>query len=235
VSDPAERLEALAARHALAPGAVAALAALLEMLADDPRAPTTVRDPRAAIERHVADALSALELPEVRDARTIADLGSGAGVPGLVLAAALPQASVALVESTGRKCAFLTRAVAAMGIANARVVHARAEAWPDGQGAHELVTARALGELALLAEYAAPLLRPGGALVAWKGARDADEERRAALAATELGLAPGVVHAVRPFPGARDHTLHVYLKVGPTPDRFPRRPGIARKRPLGRG
>ena len=109
------RLEQLAERHGLAPDAVDALDRLLELLHADPTAPTTVRDPAAAVDAHVGDALVALELDRVRGARRIADLGAGAGFPGLVLAAALPDAEVALVEATGRKCAFLERAVDEMG------------------------------------------------------------------------------------------------------------------------
>jgi len=94
--------------------------AVLELQAADPTASTTVRDPAAAVDRHVADSLVALELEEVRRARRIADIGSGAGWPGLALAAALPDASVALVESAVRHCRYLERAVAAGGLANAR-------------------------------------------------------------------------------------------------------------------
>jgi 16S rRNA (guanine527-N7)-methyltransferase len=95
------------------------------------------------------------------------------------------------------------------------------------------VAARALAPLAVVAEYAAPLLRRGGTLVAWKGRRDAAEEGAAQGAAAELGLAPAVVHRVRPFAAARDRHLHEFTKVAPTPPRYPRRPGAARKRPLG--
>jgi 16S rRNA (guanine527-N7)-methyltransferase len=228
------RLEELAERWELRPGAVPRLDALLALLAADPTAPTTVTLPQEAADRHVADALDALALREVREATAIADLGSGAGFPGLVLAVALPGAEVALVESIGRKGTFMRRAIEAAGAANARVVVARAEAWPDGLGRHDLVTARALAPLGVLAEYAAPLLRPGGALVAWKGRRDPVEEADGAAAAAQLGLAPGTVHRVAPRPGAEDHHLHVMAKVAPTPPGFPRRPGMARKRPLGR-
>jgi len=87
--------------------------------------------------------------------------------------------------------------------------------------------------LAVLAEYASPLLREGGVLVAWKGARDGAEEAAATKAAGGLGLrVRGVVRA-EPFAGARDRHLHVLMKVAPTPEGFPRRPGVARKRPLG--
>ena len=181
---------------------------------------------------HVADSLSGLELPEVRNARRIADLGAGAGFPGLVLAAALPDARVALVESVGRKCAWLERAVDAMGLANAEVVHARAEEWAAGLGANDVVTARALAPLNVLVEYAAPLLAEGGALVAWKGRRD-PARRPTGAAAAQLGDGAGARCArVQPFPDARDRHLYLYLKVGSTPNGYPRRPGMARKRPL---
>jgi 16S rRNA (guanine527-N7)-methyltransferase len=209
------------------------LDAVLALQASDPAAFTAVRDPRAAVDRHVADSLVALELDAVRRARRIADLGSGAGWPGLALAAALPDAHVALVESAIRHCRYLARAVAAGGLANVEVVHARAEEWTDGLGAHDLVTARALAALSVVCEYAAPLLVEGGVLVAWKGAVSADEAAAGAVAAAELGLEVGEVRAVSPYPAAERRTLHVFRKVAPTSSRFPRRAGMAVKRPLG--
>jgi 16S rRNA (guanine527-N7)-methyltransferase len=167
----------------------------------------------------------------VREARRVADLGTGAGWPGLALAAALP-ARVALVESAIRRCQYLERAVAAGGLGNVDVVHARAEEWPEGIGAHDLVTARALAALPVLCEYAAPLLAEGGALVAWKSLVEPAEAEAGAAAAAVLGLEPAGVHAVDPYPEAERRTLHVFRKIAPTPDRFPRRPGMAVKRPL---
>jgi 16S rRNA (guanine527-N7)-methyltransferase len=205
---------------------------LLELLASDPTAPTTVRDPSAARDVHIADSLSALELPVVAGATAIADIGSGAGLPGLVLAAALPHAQVWLVEAASRKCEFLGRAVGAMELANAHVVHARAEDWPDGVGRHDLVTARAVDTLSVLCEYAAPLLADGGVLVAWKGVRDAGEEADGAAAAAELGLELVEIRPVTPYPTSRDRHLYLYSKVRPTPNRYPRRSGMARKRPI---
>ena len=226
------RIEQLAARHALSPGAADALERLLELLHADPAAPTAVRDPATAVDAHVADALVALGVDRVRDARRIADLGAGAGFPGLVLAAALPDAEVALVEANGRKCAFLERAVEAMGLRNAAIVAERAESWAGGVDSRDLVTARAVAPLAVLVEYAAPLLAPDGALVAWKGRREAEEERHGAAAGAATGLEVGEVRAVEPWNGAEHLHLHVYMKVASTPNRFPRRPGMARKRPL---
>lgn len=230
---PNAELVALGTRHGLPDAVVAQLAALLDALARDPHAPTTVRAPERAVEVHLADALVALELPVVRAATTIADLGAGAGFPGLPLAVALPDARVALVESNARKCAFIRAAADAARVRNAEVVAERAEAWGAGVGTRDLVTARALAPLAVLAEYAAPLLRENGVLVAWKGRRDDEEERAGAAAAAELGLAVEEIRPVDPYPGAEHRHLHVLRKVAPTPARFPRRPGMARKRPLG--
>jgi 16S rRNA (guanine527-N7)-methyltransferase len=227
------RLAALAAEHDLDEAAVDSLQRLLLHQAADEHASTTVRDAAAAVDRHVADSLSALALPSVREARRIADLGSGAGWPGLALAAALPDAHVALVESASRRCRYLGRAVEAAGLTNVEVVHARAEEWRDGAGRHDLVAARALAALAVLCEYAAPLLAAGGELVAYKGAVAEDEARAGSRAAAELGLEPAGVLAVAPYPGAGAATLHRFRKIAPTPERFPRRPGMALKRPLG--
>jgi 16S rRNA (guanine527-N7)-methyltransferase len=233
VSAADELVAPLVARWGLEPAADEQLAALLDVLEDDATAPTSVRAPREAADAHLADSLVALELDVVRRARRIADLGSGAGFPGLALAAALPDAHIALVESGERKSAFLGRAIAAAGVPNAEVVHARAEAWPGGSEAHDLVTARALAALPVVVEYAAPLLAVGGALVAWRGRRDREAEAAAVGAAAAVGLEPVEIRHVEPYPAARDRHLHVFRKTGSTPPGFPRRPGIARKRPLG--
>ena len=210
------------------------LRALLDLLVADPLAPTTIKAEGAVLSDHLADSLVGLELEEVRAAGSIADLGSGPGVPGLPLAIAMPQTEVFLVESVARKCAFIERAVAVCGLANAHVVHARAEAWPEGLARFDLVTARALAALPVVAEYGAPLLCIGGTLVVWRGRRDPEEERAGAQAAAELGLSPREPIAVQPYPGASNRHLHLMLKVSETPQRFPRRPGMAAKRPLAR-
>jgi 16S rRNA (guanine527-N7)-methyltransferase len=227
-----ERLEELAARYGLAGGTVAGLAALLGLLASDPHAPTSVCDPDRAVDAHIADSLTGLDVPAIREARTLADLGSGAGFPGIPLALALPDSEVILVESNGRKCAFLEAAAEASAAHNVRVARARAEEWEDGHGRCDVVLARALAPLAVIAEYAAPLLRVGGSAVAWKGRLDRAEREAAAAAAEILGLDAPSIQPVAPFPGAGERHLVVFPKRGPTPDRFPRRPGIARKRPL---
>jgi len=214
------------------PATLPRFAALLELVRDDPTAPTTVTDPAAGVAAHIADSLDGLTVPAIRHARTIADLGAGAGFPGLPLALARPSAHVHLVESLSRKCAFLERVLEVTHTTNASVACARAEEW-SGRDV-DVVTVRAVAPLNVLVEYAAPLLRIGGTLVAWKGRPEADEVADGAAAARTVGLEMGEPIALRPRPGANHRTLYLYSKVEATPDRFPRRAGMARKRPLSR-
>jgi 16S rRNA (guanine527-N7)-methyltransferase len=213
---------------------------LLEALAAEPDPHTTVSEPERAREVHVADSLSGLEVPSLAAAHRIADVGAGAGFPGLVLAVALPSARVDLIESVGRKAAVIDRLIQAARVVNARSVVARAEDWArlpvalgGGRCAYDAVTARAVASLPVLVEYAAPLLGASGVLVAWKGAVGADEMRLGKRAAVEVGMAFEDVVSVNPFPSARVRSLYVFRKVACTPERFPRRAGMAAKRPLG--
>jgi 16S rRNA (guanine527-N7)-methyltransferase len=227
------RLAALERRYSLGEPATASLGELLLVLEQDRHAPTPIREPYRAVDLHVADSLSALELEPVHNARSIADLGAGPGFPGLALAAALPDASVVLVESAARKAEFLVRAARRSGLGNVHVVADRVESWNEGREASELVTARALAALPIVLEYAAPLMRIGGHLVAYRGRPDPGEELTASTAAALLGLELVEVRHVTPYAGAENRNLHVYTKIHATPPGFPRRPGIARKRPLG--
>ena len=226
-------LTALADRHRLTARQQGQFSAILSELTADDLAPTAVRDSAQAVDVHLADSLVALEVEAVRTARSIADLGAGAGFPGLALAVALPQSEVVLVESQARKCAFMERVCGAAGVGNARVVCARIEEWRDGADGSDVVVARALAAQAVVLEYAAPVLRLGGILVDWRGRRDGLREAAAATAAEELGLRLAEIRRVEPYPGVRDHHLHIYVKELQTPRQFPRRAGIARKRPLG--
>lgn len=230
VPDP---LAALGARFDLTSRAVEQLRALAALLSRDSLAPTAVRDLPRVLDDHLADSLVALELPQLREPHAIADLGAGAGIPGLPLAIARPAATVVLVESNHRKAEFAARAIRACGIANAEVTVERAESWRAGLRRFDVVTARALAPLDVVAEYAAPLLRVDGALIAWRGRRDPDAEADAARAAEILGLHVLEPRCVQPYPRARQRHLHVMCKVMETPETFPRRPGVARKRPLG--
>jgi 16S rRNA (guanine527-N7)-methyltransferase len=223
--DPGEALDARGRR---------ALERVLELLAAERASVSSIVDERAWTV-HVADSLTGLRIAELAAARRIADVGAGAGFPGLALAVALPAAQVDLIESVGRKCAFMERAVATAGIANAKVLETRSEDWAGegGRETYDAVTARAVGRLSTLAELASPLLKPNGVLVAWKGKRDTDEEEQLERAAKSLAMSPETVLDVGAVAGSKHRHLHVIRKTGPTPTNLPRKPGIAKKRPKG--
>ncbi len=219
----------------LDPAARAALRKVLDLLAIERASVSSVTEPDQAWKVHVADSLTGLEVPELREAARIADIGSGAGFPGLVLAVALPEAKLELIESIGRKCAFMERAAKEAGILNAKVQNARSEDLASGElrESYDVVTARAVGRLSTLAELASPLLKPNGVLVAWKGKRDEDEESQLQWAAESLAMRPEAILSVGDRAGSKHRHLHVIRKTGPTPSNLPRRPGVAKKRPRG--
>jgi 16S rRNA (guanine527-N7)-methyltransferase len=230
-----KRAQELSATWQLPLGARESLERLAERLSADPHAPTAVTEPRQVWTVHIADSLLVLALDAVRSARSIVDIGSGAGLPGLPVAAALPDARVDLVESVGRKSEWIAAAALEMSLGNVRAVPARIEDWGAGEGreAYDAALVRAVDSLPVLVEYAAPLLRPGGLLVAWKRNLESGELERGARAAGLLGMtAEGF-----PAPGdgrlaATDTQLVVYRRTGPLPAGYPRRPGRARKRPV---
>jgi 16S rRNA (guanine527-N7)-methyltransferase len=197
---------------------------------------TRVTEPAAIARLHLLDALSALPLVDglLRSDRAM-DLGSGGGVPGIVLALARPDRPWVLVDSVRKKADALRAFVASLGMSNLEVVAERAETIgrdPAHRDAYGLVTARACAALPVLAEYALPLLAVGGTLVAWKGPIADDELRAGRGAAAALG---GGVPSVRPsgFAELGGHRFVVIAKEARTPERYPRRPGEPGRRPLG--
>jgi 16S rRNA (guanine527-N7)-methyltransferase len=208
---------------------------------------TAIREPAAIARRHTCDSLSAVgRLAELTvPGATLLDLGSGGGYPGLPLAAALPLTRVALVDSVGKKARFLRVAATAVASVLATAADAaptietmaeRAEDLaeePDQRAAWGIVTARAVGSLAEVIELAMPLVREGGAVVAWKR-----EEERGGLRA-ELRDAGSIIRASG---GGRPevltieasflagHRLVVVPKQRPTPASYPRPASIRRRR-----
>ncbi len=172
------------------------------------------------------------------DGRRIIDVGSGAGFPGLPLKLALPGAEVTLLEANRRKCAFLEHVVSDLQLEGVMVVNARAEDAArdvEHRQRYELATARGVASLAVLAEYVLPFLQLGGVAVLPKGP-DLEHARAeaddASYAADALGAAPAIIQAVgHPGKSATDHIIY-WLKVQPTPERYPRRAGVPSKRPL---
>lgn len=192
-------------------------------------------DEREAIDRNYLDSLAPLAVPGLtQGVSTLADAGSGAGFPGLVLSVALPDVRVTLVDALSKRVGFLQDVIGALGL-NARAVHARCEdagRCPDLRDHFDLVTARAVADTPLLLELALPLVRPGGRLICYKGPAIADEIQRAQYALTALnGRVTGILGA--PIPGRDwDHRLLLIDKTGATPARYPRKAGVPQKRTL---
>ena len=183
---------------------------------------TAVRDPAEAQRVHVEDALAGL--PYLGEGPVV-DVGSGGGSPGVPLAAERPDLRFELLEATAKKCAFLRRWAAELP--NVEVVCARAEEHAAGGGreAYGTALARALAPPAVAVEWCLPLVRSGGRLVLYAGDEDGHAERAAVEVAGRLADVVAV-------PGSERRRLLVFEKTGPTPDRFPRRLGAAKKRPL---
>ncbi len=195
---------------------------------------TRIVEPASVARLHLLDALSALPIFDAASPSRALDLGSGGGVPGVVLAIARPDVSWTLVDSVRKKAEALRSFVVALGLANVAVVADRAELLgrdSSHRERHDLLTARACAPLPVLAEYALPLLRTGGTVVAWKGRIDERELAAGKAAAHLLGgrleLRPSGVALLG------DHQFALMTKEHPTPDRFPRRAGGPARRPLG--
>jgi 16S rRNA (guanine527-N7)-methyltransferase len=198
-----------------------ALRRYCELLASADVSVTSIRGADELWRRHVEDALTAADL--VGTARTVVDVGSGGGSPGIPLALELDLAA-SLLEATRPKAAFLRRVVAEIGLA-AEVVHARSEEYARGEGRDrfDLAVARALAPPPVALELCLPLVRTGGRLILWTG-----DVETSPLDAVAGALAAEVADVHRVDDARR---LIVVAKVGPTPARFPRRPGMAGKRP----
>jgi 16S rRNA (guanine527-N7)-methyltransferase len=207
---------------------------------------TAITDPADVQTLHFADSLSVV--PAVDDyvrliggdvamlsTVRILDVGSGAGFPGLPLAIVRPRVAVTLLEATGKKVAFIRRVADDLGLDNVTALNFRAEEaahHPTLRGHMDIVLARAVARLPVLLEYCLPFVRPNGFVLALKAGDLSDELRESTYAATELGGTIGAVTPV-PVPVLGGHVLIRIDKTGESPAKYPRRPGIPTKRPLG--
>ncbi len=191
---------------------------------------TAIKDPEDGFCRHLFDALTLLSaLDELPDGASVADVGSGGGLPALPLAVVKPALSFTLVEATAKKAHFLREAARTLGLERVTVVAERAETVgrdPSHRDRHAAVTARAVGPLRVLLELTLPLVAPGGFAVLVKGEK-ADAELAEAKEA--LRLLGGRYAGTLDTPTGK---LVRVDKVGPTPRRYPRRPGEPKARPL---
>lgn len=195
---------------------------------------TRIIEPIDVARFHLLDSLSALPLLDGFGPGRALDLGSGGGVPGIVLALARPDVAWTLVDSVHRKADAMRGFVDALGLDNVTVVAERAEILgrdPDYRERYDVVTARACAALPVLVELALPLVRRGGALVGWKGSLSGDELRAGEAAATLLGGDTPKVRATG-LAALGDHRFVMVRKSGPTPERYPRRAGEAARRPI---
>lgn len=202
---------------------------------------TAVNDPAEIQRRHFGESLallvalrSAALIPPV-EAISIADIGTGAGFPGLPMRIVAPDLHLTLIEAQARRCRFLEAVVATLDLPDVTVVQARAEDAgrdPSLREAFDLVVARALAPLPVLIEYALPLLREGGVLATPKGSRAESERHEADAALSALrGVLPPPLRLPLPSDVPQQEVILV-RRIGPLDERYPRRAGIPTKRPL---
>ncbi len=208
-----------------------------DLLLSSPVNVTAIRDPLGIEHLHFLDSLSLLTVPEVNEAGRAVDVGSGGGLPAIVLALALPRLYVVAVESIRKKCVFIEQAALLLGLSNLSVECARAEDLGHSslRESFDVAVTRAVAPMAVVAEICFPLVRVGGVVVTMKGPMSDQERIQGRNALAILGAEECPSRQVRSFPGAENRWLHVARKASSTPPEYPRRPGVPQKRPLGAG
>jgi 16S rRNA (guanine527-N7)-methyltransferase len=202
---------------------------------------TAITEYKQAQVRHFVDSLSCLvairqsvHTHAARPLRCI-DIGSGAGFPGIPIKIYCPQMRIVLMEATGKKVDFMRHVIAHLALKDIEAVHGRAEELahePAHREQYDLVVARAVAGMPVLAEYTLPFCRMGGLVIAQKGARALEEARTAEHAIAILGGQVQRVIPVELLGLAEERHLVVIAKTARTPAKYPRRPGVPAKRPL---
>jgi 16S rRNA (guanine527-N7)-methyltransferase len=239
-ADAWEQLLASGARQlglAISPAQFSTYRRHLQLLLEhNPRAGlTAITDPREIAVKHFLDSLTCLLVHDIADGERVADIGSGGGFPGLVLAAARPRATYTLVESVRKRTAFLELAARDLGLHNISVLAARAEQvgrYPAHRDTYDLVVSRAVAPLPVLLEYCLPLARVGGHAILYKGPEAEQELARSDRALETLAGHLAATHSLSLPLGMGERVLIVVDKLAPTPARYPRRAGLPSKRPL---
>ncbi len=197
---------------------------------------TSIVEPSEIVVKHFLDSLSVYQvLPGLPLSLSLVDVGSGAGFPGLPLKIALPELRLTLLESTGKKTAFLQHLIQVLNLTGVTILTARAEEagrQPAQRERYDVAVARAVAPLPVLAEYTLPLVKRGGLVIVQKGQHPADELKAAANA---LGILGGKISQVLPVavPGLEaERHLVVIQKNKSTPPQYPRRPGLPAKKPI---
>jgi 16S rRNA (guanine527-N7)-methyltransferase len=213
--------------YEISPFQSASLLSYLDQLDVTNRSFNLTRIPREDyVKLHLLDSLTALTCLPKGDKLSIIDIGTGAGFPGVPLAALLPSASVTLLDSTAKKVRFAADTAASCGIANCVGLHARAEVIahePKHRQRYDVVTSRAVAAFSTLIELMLPLVKVGGRVIALKGARADEELSGSESLVRELGGAPAETITVT-LPGTDiQRQLIVVEKIRATPGKYPRR------------
>ena len=190
---------------------------------------TAITEPTQVAKLHLLDSLSILSLGDLKG-KTLIDVGCGAGFPGVPVAIASPETKVTLLDSLGKRVAWLEQILPQLGV-NATCITARAEeAVADRREQFDIATSRAVARLNILLELTAPYVKVGGCVMAMKGAAAKEELAEAKKAISKLGLK---LEAVKEFPiDGTSHAVIVLRKVAPTPKQFPRRYAKIKQAPL---
>ena len=196
---------------------------------------TALTAPEDVAVKHIIDSLMAYDAARFDGARTLIDVGTGAGLPGIPLAVYAPHLTVTLLDSLNKRVRFLTEVTAAMGLQNVRCIHARAEEAArtvEHRAAYDIVVSRAVARLPVLLEYTLPFVRVGGTLLALKGRAYAEEQKEARRAAEVLGGGRITARPVH-LPGLDDvRAILTVTKERQTPAAYPRGGGAPARRPL---
>lgn len=197
---------------------------------------TAVRDRDEFISKHLLDSLSCIAVPEFEKSKTVIDIGTGAGFPGVPLAIACPNKKFLLVDSLNKRLKIIKELTEELGIDNVEVFHTRAEDAAKNteyRDNFDVCVSRAVASLDVLTEWCMPFVRKGGHFIPFKGAKAEEEIEAADAAIKALG---GKYNRSENFlseeEGSESHTLVIIDKIKPTPKRFPRKPGEARKNPI---
>jgi 16S rRNA (guanine527-N7)-methyltransferase len=196
------------------------------------------RELRGVVLDHVLDSLSCFLFEPLGAARSLVDVGSGGGLPGVPIKIAEPEIETTLVEATAKKARFLRGIVQSLSLGGVEVENARVEeiARTDAhRGVYDVATARAVARLSVVAEYCVPLLRVGGHVVSMKGRLEDDEIAEGERAAQQLGARFSQLIRVPRVPELekKERCLVILQKVEETPGEYPRNVGVPAKRPLG--
>lgn len=197
---------------------------------------TSITDDLEIIDKHFIDSLLLVRNEPLAHGIRVADVGAGAGFPGIPIKIFQPDIQLSLLESIGKKARFLEHIVGQLELENVHVVNARAEEVarsPEHREKYDLVIARTVARMRVLAEYCLPLLSVGGRFIAYKGHEAATEVKEAETAIEKLGGQLENVEWDESVPDNADRRSLVSIKkIRETPDKYPRRPGVPRKRPL---